>query len=121
MAAAVGPGAILHQGMRLPPGRWELSLSYSSPVRLRFRAGSLDTRMPAQAADLSAVWRVGEIDSAGAPLDVRLELDPLHRLQADGPPALIGRVAAVPVGKPGRFVPAARACGRYVDWLRPGR
>ena len=32
--------------------------------------------------------------------------------------AIFNRVVATPVGAPGRIVPIARACGKYVDWYR---
>ena len=112
------PGGSLVQTLALEPGSWEIALAYTSPVPLRLRAAGLDAALPAYHEDLSRLVAAGRITTSigGPPVRVEVTADdrPLinRRLQ-------LGMLAATRLDDRGQVVPPARACGRYVDWLRP--
>ena len=118
------------QSLRLPPGRWQISLAYDSPRPLTIRASgsgvsaeqsslllpaNLDFRgpsppFPAGVIEVSDEGRVEfEVELAAAPAFGRL-------LGAEGEAHLRG-VYAAPLGEI-EHVPPRSACGEYVDWLR---
>ena len=124
------------QTLRLPAGRWNLSLQYFSPVPIHLRAPSvgLDQALPA-AADgqrpnqLSLFndgqyWPAGSIE-LDATQGVRFTVDvddpsTLQRLSGYDGEAFLGELAARPVG-PERKVALRRACGSWVDFYSGGR
>ena len=114
----MAPGASLVQTLELGSGVWEISLSYSSPVDLRLRAGSLAAGLPADVDDPAGLFGVGRISTTGERAAIELEVSARRRRSIDRLIRL-GRVAATRVDDRGRLVPLRRACGRYVDWLRP--
>jgi hypothetical protein len=116
--------APVQQRLRLAQGRWEISFQYRSVEPLEVRAPGLEWELPPN-PDLfiGPFWPAGtiEIERAGpVPFTVQVERRPALRrlLGAPGSPrgALLGAIAATPVGEPRRTVPLREACGRFVDW-----
>jgi hypothetical protein len=123
----LAPGETASQQVRLPPGRWELSLQYVSPVTgVTVRAPGLDVHMPAgvDAAipyrpDQGPYWPVGEVTGNGDPVTVSVTADDVDWFQSligVDAPAVIGNLTAVnPDGF--KLVPTAAACRLFVDHL----
>ena len=116
--AAVPQATTVRQALRLPPGRWELSLAYLAAQPIELEAGTLKTRLPASLGDAGAFWRAGEVEG-GRTLTVSVTTPFRRHLEAARFSA-VGPVVAVRTDVRGRTVPIDRACGRYVDWYRPG-
>ncbi len=132
--AAIGTGQSTSQSLRLPAGRWHLSLQYFSPIGLTLRApgfrrhltAALDGQRPntISLANDGQYWPAGEISTRKAgPVRFTLSAADPSTLQAlsgyDGE-AEIGRLVATP-RRPHRTVPLARACGRWLDFYKgPG-
>jgi hypothetical protein len=121
------PGESASQQIKLPPGRWELSLQYVSPVTgVSVKAPGLDVHLPSgvDAAipyrpDQGPYWPVGVITSQGGPVTVSVTADDVDWFQSligVDAPAVIGNLTAV---NPDGFVtvPTASACGLFVDKL----
>jgi hypothetical protein len=138
--AAVGakgrwsPSSILETGdrasqaLRLPAGRWRLSLQYFSPFGLTLSAPGLRQPLPAaldgqrpntiSLANDGQFWPAGTIHSDGTPLAFTIaaaEASTLQRLSGYSGVANLGELVAVPVG-PHPIVPLPAACGHWVDW-----
>jgi hypothetical protein len=132
----LGLGDETSQTLRLPAGRWNLSLQYFSPVPIELRAAGtgLDVRLPAaldgqRPNQLSLYndgqyWPAGTVDLS-APARLRFEVsvdDPnsLQRLAGYDGKAFLGELTARPIG-PERRVPLSRACRFWVDFYSGGR
>lgn len=132
-APAAAPGEPARQTLRLAPGRWEISLAYDAPRPLTLRVegrGLAGARAP---LDLPAnldfrgptppfpAGRLRVKRPGGVTVTVELARSPLagRLLGAEGQ-AHLRLLAATPLGAV-RHLPPRRACGRYVDWLRPRR
>jgi hypothetical protein len=123
----LAPGETASQQVRLPPGRWELSLQYVSPVTgVTVRAPGLDVHLPAgvDAAipyrpDQGPYWPVGEVTGTGSPVTFSVTADDVDWFQSligVDAPAVIGNLTAVnPNGF--KLVPTAAACRLFVDHL----
>jgi hypothetical protein len=121
-----GPdGRAFQQRLRLPPGRWQISLQYFSQAPLRVRAPGLDVSLPALTGQIAPFWPVATVDSKGRPIEITVSRgarSPLagvvgRRFGPGIPEWLLGDLAAVRPG-PRRTLPLRAACGRYVDWYR---
>jgi hypothetical protein len=121
----LSPGQTASQTISLPPGKWELSLQYVSPVTgVRVRAPGLDVHLPAgvDAAipyrpDQGPYWPVGEVTSQGGPITVSVTADDVNWYQSllgVDAPAVIGNLTAVNTSG-FKTLPTAAACGLYVD------
>ena len=123
----LAPGETASQQIRLPPGRWELSLQYVSPVTgVEVRAPGLDVHLPSgvDAAipyrpDQGPYWPVGTVSSRGGPITVSVRADDVNWFQSlmgVDAPAVVGNLTAV---NPDGFVtvPTASACSLFVDHL----
>ena len=111
----------------MPPGKWELSLQYVTPVTgVTVKAPGLDVHLPAgvDAAipyrpDQGPYWPVGEVTSQGGPVTVSVTADDVNWFQSligVDAPAVIGNLTAVnPDGF--KLVPTAQACSLFVDHL----
>jgi hypothetical protein len=123
----LAPGETASQQIVLPPGKWELSLQYVSPVTgVTVRAPGLQVHLPAgvDAAipyrpDQGPYWPVGEVTSQGGPITVSVTADDVNTYQSllgVDAPAVIGNLTAV---NPDGFikVPTAQACKLFVDKL----
>jgi hypothetical protein len=116
------------QTLRLPPGRWRLSLQYFSPFGLTLTAPglrqplipALDGQRPntISLANAGQFWPAGEIVSRGGRLEFTIaaaEPSTLQRLSGYDGTAYLGNLVAVPVGAR-QILPLAAACGRWIDW-----
>jgi hypothetical protein len=121
------PGQTASQRIAIPPGRWELSLQYVSPVTgVTVTAPGLSVHLPAgvDAAipyrpDQGPYWPVGDITSHGGPITVSVRADNVSWFQSligVDAPAVIGNLTFV---SPDGFktVPTAAACKKFVDHL----
>ncbi len=112
-------GGQAYTTLRLPPGRWQLSLDYRSPAALHLRVGTSTFSIPSRLEPVGQLWAVAEVSARGGPVPVEL-------MVAGGPAplplssALAGPLHAVPADLRDRVVPLHAACGRYVDWYRLG-
>jgi hypothetical protein len=128
------PGTELEAGqsaaqmLRLPSGRWRLSIQYFSPFGLTLSAPGLDQALPAaldgqrpntiSLANEGQFWPAGAITSNGSPLHFQISAaDPstLQRLSGYSGRATLGALVAVPA-KPHRIVPLSQACNAWIDW-----
>jgi hypothetical protein len=126
----LAPGETASQQITLPPGRWQLSIQYVSPVTgIEVRAPGLAAHLPSgmDAAipyrpDQGPYWAAGEVTSNGGPITVSVQADDINWLQkllGVDAPAVIGNLTAV--NRAGfRTVPTASACGLYVDHIIGG-
>jgi hypothetical protein len=114
--------------LSLPPGRWDLSLQYHSPVRIELNGapGGLEERLPASLDGMFAFapgegpfWPAGSIDAeVGGPVELTVRQQPLTWVQdlfGVERTTWLGELAATRPGEP-EEVPLEDACGRYVDW-----
>jgi hypothetical protein len=121
-------GASASQSLRLPAGRWRLSIQYFSPFGLTLSAPGLDQPLPAaldgqrpntiSLANEGQFWPAGEIDSSGGSVRFTIaaaEASTLQRLTGYSGTATLGELVAVPA-KPHRIVPLSKACGGWIDW-----
>jgi hypothetical protein len=116
----MGAGFEIAARLALPSaGRWELSMQYASPQVLTVSTSTgQGWRMPPNLDRIGPYWRIGEVTAQG-PSTLRLGL----RLERAAPPILtadsqfspLGKIVAVRVDRPARWVALRRACGRYVD------
>jgi hypothetical protein len=125
---ALAPGERASQQIRLPPGRWELSLQYASPVTsVEVEAPGVQAVLPSgvDAAipyrpDQGPYWPVGELESDGETITVSAQADDasaLQKLLGVDADALIGNLTAVNTDG---FRPAPNStasCGLFVDHL----
>jgi hypothetical protein len=116
--------------LRLPPGRWRLSLQYFSPFDLTLSArgfsrslvAALDGQRPntISLANNGQFWPAGTFRSHGGTVRFTItaaEATWLQSLTGWGGKASIGELAAVRVGAH-RIVPLRRACGHWLDWYQ---
>jgi hypothetical protein len=121
-------GGRASQTLRLPAGRWSLSLQYFSPFDLTLSAlglrqplvAGLDGQRPntISLANDGQFWPAGELRSSGRPFQLTVtaaEPNTLQRLTGYTGRATLGELVAVPRG-PHRIVPLGQACGGWVDW-----
>ncbi len=119
------PGRSATQSFRLPPGRWDLSFQYSSEsAPLEVSAGDLTAEMPPGVEgaipfrpNQGPFWPVGEVNSAGGPIEITVrakELSRIQRLLGADSPAVIGNVAATQLDRLGNRAFSA-SCGLYLD------
>ena len=116
------------QALRLPPGSWNLSLQYFSPVDLTLSApgfreelkAALDGQRPntISLGNNGQYWPAGRFESEGGKVRFTVETAEANTLQSlsgyDGK-AYIGVLVAVPA-EPHRTVPLAQACDGWIDW-----
>ncbi len=127
-AASLGTGDSAAQTMKLPAGRWLLSLQYFSPFSLTLSAPGLHQSLPAaldgqrpntiSLANEGQFWPAGRIDSDGKPIRFTVSAEDASTLQSltgyTGK-ANLGELVAVEA-KPHRTVPLSAACNGWVDW-----
>jgi hypothetical protein len=128
----LAPAQATSQQIYLPPGRWELSLQYVTPVTgVTVRAPGLEVHLPAgmDAAipyrpDQGPYWPVGEVTSTGEKITVSVQADDIdgyQKLLGVDAPAVIGNLTAV--NRDG-FLPVpnnSAACGLFADHLIGGK
>lgn len=121
-------GESTSQALRLPQGRWLLSLQYFSPFPLTLTApglrepleAALDGQRPntISLANDGQLWPAGEVDGSGGELRFTVttaEPTTLQRLSGYDGKAYLGELVAVPA-QPHRTVPLSQACGQWIDW-----
>jgi hypothetical protein len=112
-----GPSSVVTAVLRVPPGRWQLSLDYQSPATFELSAGPRRFTLPARLEPLGQLNPVGYVDSTGAPIAIRY-VTPGSPL-TDGLTGVLSHPpVAVRAGQRDRLVPLREACGRYLDWYR---
>jgi hypothetical protein len=127
-SASLEAGDSTAQTLRLPSGRWLLSMQYFSPFDLILSAPGLDQSLPAaldgqrpntiSLANEGQFWPAGEITSNGSPIRFTVSAaaaSTLQRLTGYSATASLGELVAVPA-KPHRIVPLSKACGGWIDW-----
>jgi hypothetical protein len=127
-AAELEAGQSAAQTLRLPSGRWRLSVQYFSPFGLTLSAPSLQQDLPAaldgqrpntiSLANEGQFWPAGEVRSQGQPIHFTIsaaEPSTLQRLVGYSGKATLGELVAVPA-KAHRIVPLRQACGAWIDW-----
>jgi hypothetical protein len=130
----VEDGSPVAQTLRLPAGRWRISMQYDATRALHVQAPGMDATVPANLDYRGSVpyYPVGEL-TVRRPGVVRfavgVESPPLAgRLMGTKSEAHLGAIAASPAGSGGpipceaeRRMPLRHACGRYVDWYLGSR
>jgi hypothetical protein len=127
-AASLETGDSASQTLRLPAGRWRLSLQYFSPFDLTLSAAGLHRSLPAaldgqrpntiSLANQGQFWPAGSIVGEGGPIRFTIsaaEPSTLQRLTGYTGKANLGELVAVPA-KPHRIVPFSQACNGWIDW-----
>jgi hypothetical protein len=107
--------------LRLPPGTWDLSLQYESPVGLTLAAAGRRWTMPAYTDRPGPEFRVGSVTSDGSS-QVVVSVHAARPSSLTGPDLAALTSALIAVRTPGvrALIPLRNACGRYVDWYRRG-
>ena len=126
--AELEAGKSATQTLRLPNGRWRLSIQYFSPFGLTLSAPGFEQALPAaldgqrpntiSLANEGQFWPAGEIRSNGKPIPFTVNTaDPstLQRLTGYSGKATLGELVAVPA-KAHRIVPLSQACNAWIDW-----
>jgi hypothetical protein len=117
----VGAGVTTSLDLELPAGQQALSIQYRSPQPLVVTAPGLRTVLPATLDGLGPYWPVGTNDLARAgTVRLTLEMEKATPLFSRSQFATVPSIAASPTAPP-RRVPAAEACGDFVDSNEPGR
>jgi hypothetical protein len=122
-------GSPVTQTLRLPAGRWQISIAYDSTRPLQVTVPGLRANLPANLDYRGATpyYPVGEVRvqrSGPVRFTVGVERPPLAgRLLGTTSQAHLGAIAASPAGSGGpvpgeaeRQIPLRKACGEYVDW-----
>jgi hypothetical protein len=115
--AQIASGEDAQATVRLPAGRWTLSLQYVSPVPLDVTLGGTRARAVPSLEPPGAFWRIGTFASHGGWTRVHIHAHgspPLAAFRV----VLLGSLAFTPAGEHDRIVPLRAACGRYVDWYQ---
>jgi hypothetical protein len=124
----LGTGERTSQSLRLPAGKWNLSIQYFSPFDLTLSApgfhedlkAALDGQRPntISLGNNGQFWPAGRYTSKGTATRFTVEAADASWLQSfsgyDGK-AYVGELVAVPA-KPHRIVGLRKACGHWVDW-----
>jgi len=133
---AWSPGNLLRAGeqasqvLKLPAGRWQLSLQYFSPFGLTLSApgfeqplkAALDGQRPNTISLINngQFWPAGEVVSDGGPVRFTVSADEpsaIQRLTGYNGKADLGELVAIPADSR-RSAPLREACGNWVDWYR---
>jgi len=117
--APVFPGSEIRVELPLRPGRWDLSLAYTSTLPLEVAAPGLRVTLPANLDRPGPRWPVGRLvvrNRRPAAIDFSIGKNALT--PSTEAAALLGDLIATPPGRE-RLVPVRSACGRYVDWYSP--
>jgi hypothetical protein len=127
-AAELEAGQSASQALRLPSGRWRLSIQHFSPFDLTLAGPGLEQALPAaldgqrpntiSLANEGQFWPAGEVRGDGRPIRFTISAaDPntLQRLSGYSGQATLGELVAVPA-KAHRIVPLSQACNAWIDW-----
>jgi len=124
-ASKLSPGESATQTLRLPPGRWELSMQYQSPiVDLTVEAAgeifevpaAMDGAIPFRLGE-GPFWPVGEVTTDGSGTEITARPDDVSTLQGllgVDREAAVGNIVATQTD-PYRTIDFSQACGAYID------
>jgi hypothetical protein len=124
----LAPNQEASQSINLPPGVWQISLQYVSPVTgIQVTAPGLHADLPAgvDAAipyrpDQGPYWPVGKVRSTGQQVEFTIKADDINRLQkllGVDAEAVIGNLTATKLDGYVTVANAPPACGLYVDHI----
>ena len=127
--STLGAGVETSQTVRLPAGRWRLSIQYFAPMDLTLSApgfsqplkAALDGQRPntISLANDGQYWPAGIYDQKkSGPVSFTVgtaDATTLQKLTGWDGTAYIGNLVAVPA-RPHRMVPLSATCGRWIDW-----
>ena len=120
--SALLPGGSGVASLALPPGRWEISIQYTSSTAVQLGIESSHWTMPAYLGRMGPFFAAGTVSGHGraSPL--------LLRIASQRPSVLTGSggnlftavpvIAATRVPNTRRLVRLRQACGQYIDWYR---
>jgi hypothetical protein len=116
------PGTSISLPLRLPPGRWSLSMPYLGPQAVTVRVPGLTATLPPNLDRPGPLYSLGQvtIPDGGDPAKVTISIHesaPSRHLESTMQIGYVGNIIAVRPGAE-RTIPLSRACGRYVDWYR---
>lgn len=126
------PGRTAQIDVKLPRGRWDVSLQYLSQTPVAVRGPALQKTLAANFGLITNYWPAGTLTSDGRSFTLSVssgKRSSFGRLLGTPPPT---RAPLSPFYSPlfhvaftrhdvtPRRVPISAACGRYVDWLAPG-
>jgi hypothetical protein len=120
--APLVPSASEQVVLHLAPGRWQLSLPYTSQEAVRVSGGGMHVTLPANLDRPGIVWPVGVLTSSGRPITLTFKMTHPGLLNTQDPITQFftpQQLIAVP-DRPDTRVPLRDACGRYVDWYELG-
>lgn len=108
--------------LRLPRGRWQLSIQYFSDFGIKIVGPGLATSMPAYLGRLGPFFAVGAVDGRGSNMPMVLTFSSDHpslfTSSFDNLFTEVTTVAATRIPDSRQVVPLRQACGKYVDWYR---
>ena len=115
--SALRAGATVTQQVTLPPGRWQVSLQYTSSTALTMRMEGLDAELPAVLEHQGPYWAAGDVTSTGRPQTIEVDVH-APPFPATARTSVLGNVAFVRRDVAPATVPLRAACGRYVHWMK---
>ena len=115
-------GGVGFLALRLPAGRWEISIQYSSSFTVDLSTDGAQWTMPAYLGRQGPFFAVGAVTGRGAGNPVILQVGAKRPSFLTGGDKLlytsISAIAATRVPDTRVVVPLKQACGKYVDWYR---
>ncbi len=115
-------GGVGFVALRLPAGRWEISIQYSSSFTVDLSTDGAQWTMPAYLGRQGPFFAVGAVTGRGAGNPVILQVGAKRPSFLTGGAKLlytsISAIAATRVPDTRVVVPLKQACGKYVDWYR---
>jgi hypothetical protein len=116
-AGVLVPGSSEPIRLKLPPGRWDISMPFTSPQSVSVRGSGLDVTLPPNLDRVGEIWPVGQVQSSGSPVVLTMKMANPGEIRENSQYFIPQTVIAVPVA-PERSVPLRAACGRYIDWYK---
>jgi hypothetical protein len=117
--------------LKLPPGRWDVSLQYLSYTNVVVRGPHLHQVIAPNYGLINQYWPAGTLTSDGRAFTLSLKAEnrswfgdllgsPRRMFSEDSPGQTpLWHVALTRDGAVPRPMPIRQACGRYVDWFAP--
>jgi hypothetical protein len=116
--STLSPGTSENVSLKLPPGRWQLSMSYFSGVPVGVSAQGHSWTMPAYLDRPGPIFAVGDVTSRGGMLPIRVTSERPSFLTIEQDTSQLALLAATRLPDTRTVVPLREACGRYVDWYQ---